>query len=393
MSIRARLIQRAPEEIETELNQMEVDSRGAKIMVPKGHHLLIKIDRISPRAAIILKQEALALGAEAALPRETINRNEGTVTALLMGTEKQLRSLKKVLAIQPFGLAALGEQLEQIINNTRKKKTHALKLGKHTFPLGARTLIMGILNVTPDSFSDGGRYHTLDTAVQQAHALVEEGADIVDIGGESTRPGAVPISRDEELSRLMPVLEALLDEITVPVSVDTYKSSVAEEALKKGAHMINDVWAFRADPEMADVVARHNVPVCLMHNREVAEYQDLMGEIIDELQESVSMALDAGISKDQIILDPGIGFGKNTEHNLEVMHRLEEFKGLGYPLLLGTSRKSLIGNVLQLPKDDRVEGTAATVSYGITRGAEIVRVHDVKPIKRIADMTDAMVRR
>lgn len=267
-----------------------------------------------------------------------------------------------------------------------------LKLGKHTLPLRERTLIMGILNVTPDSFSDGGAFYRKEKALEQAERMLKEGADIIDVGGESTRPGHSSISAREEIARIMPVLEALAGKLDAPLSVDTSKAEVAAAALKAGAHMINDIWRLTRDPAMAEVAARFQVPVCLMHNREQARYRDLLQDILADLQESIHLALKAGVKEENIIIDPGIGFAKNPAQNLEVMRRLEEMKTLGYPLLLGTSRKSMIGKVLDLPTDQRVEGTAATVAFGIIKGADIVRVHDVLPMARVAKMTDAMLK-
>ncbi|TLM99455.1 dihydropteroate synthase, partial [bacterium] len=261
-------------------------------------------------------------------------------------------------------------------------------------PLGERTLVMGILNITPDSFSDGGRFFDYDIAINHAKEMVEQGADIIDIGGESTRPTADPVSQDEELRRVMPVLKRLLAELKVPVSVDTYKAEVARQALEAGAHIINDVWGLKADPEMAKTVAQYpDVPLIMMHNQKGTEYASMMDDILTALQESIELALAAGVKPENLVIDPGIGFGKTTDQNLEVMKRLWEFKTLGYPLLLGTSRKSMIGNTLNLPADERVEGTAATVAFGIAQGADLIRIHDVKEMTRVIRMTDAMTRR
>lgn len=267
-----------------------------------------------------------------------------------------------------------------------------LKVGPYSLPIDRRTVVMGILNVTPDSFSDGGRYNRLDRAVAHARRMVEEGADLIDVGGESTRPGSTPVSLEEELERVIPVIEALVREVDVPLSVDTYKAEVARQALEAGAHIINDVWGFKKDPEMARVAARFDVPVILMHNREMpAVYDSLLTDICGDLLESVRIAREAGVREERIILDPGIGFAKTYEENLEVMRRLERIVELGYPVLLGTSRKSMIGKTLDLPTDQRVEGTAATVALGIAKGCRIVRVHDVKEMVRVVRMTDAIL--
>ncbi len=292
-------------------------------------------------------------------------------------------------------------------------KSSALQIGKFTFDWGSRTYVMGILNVTPDSFSGDGiisKGDVVQAALSQADEFLASGADLLDVGGESTRPGSAAVSANEELERVIPVIHALHK--TFPdalISIDTYKAQVAEEAIKAGAHIINDVWGLRADPELAHVAAKYNVPVILMHNRSNpasvdvrerlgnayigSEYQNLIEDVKRELLESVALAKNAGVNESHIVLDPGIGFGKTREHNLELINRLNEIRSLGYPILLGPSRKSFIGFTLDLPPDQRVEGTAATVSVGITRGADIIRVHDVKEMARVAKMTDALVRK
>lgn len=251
---------------------------------------------------------------------------------------------------------------------------------------------MGILNVTPDSFSDGGLYNTVEAAVQRARQMVDEGADLIDIGGESTRPGHTKISASEEISRVLPIIREVAQAVRVPLSIDTYKAETAEKAVKAGAGIINDVWGAKADPDIARVAAQYNVPIVLMHNREHTRYSDIMADMIRELKESIEIARRAGVSDEQIILDPGIGFAKTYEQNLEVMRRLDELTALGYPVLLGTSRKSFIARTLDLPVHERVEGTGATVCLGIEKGCCMIRVHDVQPIKRMATMMDAMLR-
>ncbi|AEH46152.1 dihydropteroate synthase [Parageobacillus thermoglucosidasius] len=266
-----------------------------------------------------------------------------------------------------------------------------LRCGDYELDLRKKTMVMGIVNVTPDSFSDGGRFYDLDRAVEHAKQLVADGADIIDIGGESTRPGAEKVSLEEELRRVIPVVKAVAQEINVPISIDTYKAEVAKQAIEAGAHIINDVWGAKADEKMAEVAAFYDVPIILMHNRHDLQYRDLISDMISDLMESVAIVKRAGVKDENIILDPGIGFAKTLEHNLEIMRRLDEFAKLGYPLLLGTSRKRFIGHVLDLPVDERVEGTGATVCLGIAKGAHIVRVHDVLPIARMVKMMDAML--
>lgn len=266
-----------------------------------------------------------------------------------------------------------------------------MKIGNKEFDFDERTYIMGILNVTPDSFSDGGKYNSIELALKHAKQMVEEGADIIDIGGESTRPNHTAVSAEEELIRIVPIINVLKSELDVPISIDTYKAVVAEEAIKQGAALINDVWGFKKDKDMAGVAAKYDVPCCLMHNREDRNYHVLMDELIKDLEESVKIAINAGVKKENIMLDPGIGFAKNLEENLIVMNNLEMIKAIGYPVLLGTSRKSMIGLTLDLPVDQRVEGTIATTVIGIMKGCRIIRVHNVKENKRAAVMTDAII--
>ena len=262
------------------------------------------------------------------------------------------------------------------------------------FDYGKKTYIMGILNVTPDSFSDGGDFSNIDIAVNHANEMIKEGADIIDLGGESTRPGHNYVGAEEELRRITPVIKRLKEEINVPISVDTYKADVAKASLELGVEMINDVWGLRKDKNMANVIADYDAYVCIMHNQDGTEYdKDIMESIKKFLLESIEIGLNAGIKKEKIVLDPGIGFGKTFEQNLEVLKRLDELNELGYPILLGTSRKSVIGNVLNVEPKERVEGTIATTVLGIRDGVDIVRVHDIKENIRAAKMADAIYRR
>lgn len=262
------------------------------------------------------------------------------------------------------------------------------------FDYGKRTYIMGILNVTPDSFSDGGNFNKIDIAIKHAKEMVEDGADIIDIGGESTRPGHKYVEEDEEIKRVIPVIRELKKEINVPISVDTYKASVANEALKLGVEMINDVWGLKRDKDMANTISKYDAYVCIMHNQDGTNYdKDIVESIKDSLKESIDIAIKSGIKNEKIILDPGIGFGKTFEQNLEVLRRLNELNDLGYPILLGTSRKSVIGNVLNVEPNERLEGTIATTVLGVRDGIDIVRVHDVKENLKAAKMADAIYRK
>ena len=265
------------------------------------------------------------------------------------------------------------------------------QFGKTEIDFKKETVIMGILNVTPDSFSDGGKYGRIDAALKRAEEMLRDGAKIIDVGGESTRPGHIPISLEEELERTVPVIKALTRELGCTVSIDTYKAGVAEEAILAGAQIINDIWGAKREPYIADIAAKHGVPIILMHNREQAEYEGIfMDEVIADLEESVGIAIAAGVAHDNIWLDPGIGFARNAIQNIWTMQGLDRISEMGYPVLLGTSRKSLIGNVLGLPVEERLEGTGATVCYGIEHGCHIMRVHDVKEIARMAKMMDVL---
>jgi dihydropteroate synthase len=266
-----------------------------------------------------------------------------------------------------------------------------MRIGSQDFDFTKDAYIMGILNVTPDSFSDGGCYNNIDAALKQSLKMIEEGASIIDIGGESTRPGHKELTIDEEISRVIPIIKELSGKIHVPISIDTSKSQVAQAAIQAGASMINDVWGFKADPQLAKVAATNNVPCCLMHNRKDKNYTSLIQDMIQDLKESIHIALEAGVSPDNIIIDPGIGFAKTLEDNLKVMQNLHVLTNLGYPVLLGTSRKSMIGLTLDLPIDQRLEGTLATTVLGYTKGCKLFRVHDVKENWRALKMTQAMI--
>ncbi|WP_394921279.1 dihydropteroate synthase [uncultured Robinsoniella sp.] len=268
-----------------------------------------------------------------------------------------------------------------------------MRIGNRDFDVDKHTYIMGILNVTPDSFSDGGKWNDEDAALKHAEEMIEEGADIIDIGGESTRPGYTLLSDEEEIARVVPVIQAVKSRFDIPVSVDTYKSHVARAALEAGADLVNDIWGLKYDKELAGVIAEYQVPCCLMHNRREADYQDFMEDMLQDLRETISIAKKAGIPDQNLILDPGVGFGKTYENNLEAINRLERMHELGYPILLGTSRKSVIGLALDLPASERLEGTLATTVMGVMKKAAFVRVHDIRANARIIKMTEAITGR
>lgn len=375
---------------------------GIEIMAPKFIARCLKLTGVSLRAAILVKQEMLARGGEAAVCKEVAALTAEATDMLLFGTEAQYDALVRKLSRQPFGLKALADEIAATLSGFARGSAtgRALVCRDKVLPLGTKTYVMGILNITPDSFSDGGTHLELDRALAGARRMVADGADIIDVGGESTRPGAFPVPIYGEMARVIPVVRELVLELDVPISIDTTKAHVALAALEAGAHIVNDISGFRAEPEIAAVAARYKAGAILMHRRgdprtmqENPAYQDLIGEILAYLRESVAAATEAGLSPDNLAIDPGIGFGKNLEHNLEILRRMAEFTVLGLPVLVGTSRKSLIGKVLDLEVDQRLEGTAATVALAIAGGADLVRVHDVKEMARVARMTDAVVRR
>ncbi|MEH7354776.1 dihydropteroate synthase [Neobacillus drentensis] len=272
-----------------------------------------------------------------------------------------------------------------------KTPQEQIHCGPYTLDFTKKTIVMGILNATPDSFSDGGKFNQIERAIERAIEMVANGADIIDIGGESTRPGFAAVSVEEELERVIPVIKAISEHVQIPISIDTYKAEVAKQAIEAGAHIINDVWGAKADKQMGKIAAEYNVPIILMHNRHDRNYQVFFRDVMNDLYESIANVKKAGVRDENIILDPGIGFAKDYQENLLMMQNLDNLVKLGYPVLLGTSRKTMIGQALNLPVNERMEGTGATVCYGIQKGCQIIRIHDVKEMSRMAKMMDAMM--
>ncbi|GED55214.1 MULTISPECIES: dihydropteroate synthase [Brevibacillus] len=378
-------------EVEEELACQGVKPADRERFADAGEPLQIHVERLAFEEAALLRKEMQLLGGDAVMHD---NPALPDLTDLYMkGTYGQWQALLERIPDQTDGLRVAAAEVRELLAMRRQlRQRKAIHCKSHVLPLGQKTLVMGILNVTPDSFSDGGRYTDIERAIAQARALVEAGADIIDIGGESTRPGSAPVELAEELDRVIPVVRALVEELSVPLSVDTYKSEVAEQAIRAGAHIINDVWGAKKDRRIAEVAAQHEVPIILMHNREDTAYTHFFSDMVRDLRKSVAIAREAGVRDEMIILDPGIGFAKSLEQNLEAMRRLDDLVALGYPVLLGTSRKSMIGRVLDLPVEERLEGTAATVALGVAKGCQIVRVHDVKEMKRVTAMMDAMLK-
>jgi len=384
-------------QVEEELERIGVSKEGRRILASKASFYLIKLEDVPSQAANLLKQEMLSIGADAAIKKEIASFSVKKSDVLLMGTEAQYKKVIPRLRKQPFSLAAIANQLKQALNNFKQGK-FVISLGNKKLDLTKKVAVMGILNVTPDSFYDGGRYIQEDKALRRVEEMIEEGADLIDVGGESTRPGAKKIEVDEELRRVISVISEIRRFFDIPISVDTYKAKVAREALQVGADLVNDISGLRFDPELKRVIAKCDVPVVIMHIKGTPtnmqnnpEYECLMGEIISYLRESIKIAQEARINPDKIVVDPGIGFGKTTEHNLEIIRRLGELKSLGKPILIGASRKSFIGNVLKLPSAERLEGSLAIASLSVFQGAHIIRTHDVKETRRAVDLVKAVM--
>ncbi len=394
MNVRIRIVENL-NDARKEIVKIGSDPVGVKIMSPKAVHRIIKIEKIDSRAANIMKQSMLSAGGDVAISRNALLGKQKT-DVLIMGTIKQYESFTSKLKMQPFGLKNIADEIEERLTVFERKKYQVLKCGKYSLGIGKKTYIMGILNVTPDSFSGDG-ITNIENAVEKAKKMVEEGADIIDVGGESTRPFSKTVSEKEEWRRVGPVLKKLIDEVDVPVSIDSYKPNIVKKALDIGAGIINDISGLR-NKEMVKIAAKYDVPVIIMHMKgtprnmqKKTEYEDVVGEIFSFFEKRIEYAEKNGV--DKIIIDPGIGFGKNLEHNLEIIRRLKEFKSLGKPLLVGPSRKSFIGQILALPAGERLEGTLASVALCINNGADIIRVHDVKECVRVARVMDRIVRK
>jgi len=365
-------------------------------MSPKAEFYILKTDPISCPAANILKQQMLSIGGECAVTRDAATCSTDKAPAILSGTRKQFLRLIDRLEYQVFRLDQLRDELRRFFDaNFRISQIH---IRDRIIDTRKKTSIMGILNITPDSFSDGGQYPNVNSALEAALRMADEGADIIDIGGESTRPGAEPVALETELNRVIPVIEAIRQHSNIPISIDTYKSVVAEKALQTGADMVNDISGLRFDPEMAATVKKYNAALVIMHMQgkprnmqDNPTYQNLIDEILHFLNDSVCLAISSGIDRNQIIIDPGIGFGKSVEDNYRLIHYLREFQSLRQPILIGLSRKSFIGKLLELPVDQRLEGSLASLSAAILNGADFVRVHDVRESARAVKVIDSII--
>jgi len=379
-----------------ELERVGADLPGIDAMIPKMENVNLLVEGIECKIANILKQEMLSIGGDVAVARGSVSCSIDSTDAVIIGTLKQVRRLADKIAPQPFTLRDISEDIRKVLDNITRG-TFVLRTPKREIIVGGRTLVMGIVNMTPDSFFDGGMFGSVEDAVKYALKLEEEGADILDIGGESSRPGSEPVSAEDELDRVIPLIKKLKGLLSIPISIDTTKADVARRAIESGAEMVNDISAMRFDAKMPEVIADCHVPVVLMHMRGVPEtmqegdlaYLALMGEITGFLKESMENARSSGVDVENIIVDPGIGFGKSTADNIAILRHLRELKTLGRPIMVGTSRKRFIGEITgEELAGDRVAGTAASVAASIMNGADIVRVHDVEFMKRLSGVID-----
>jgi len=384
------------EDASVEMMELGVYRNDITEMSEKSVFRNIKVKNLDAISANLLKQVALSVGADISFSNEAILMTEHITDVIISGNLEQYNKIYHKLQGKQLELPKFAEEIKEVlINYDRKYKK--IRINGRDFDFNNKSYVMGILNLTPDSFSDGGSYFDVETALKRAKQMVAQGADIIDIGAESTRPGADYVSEEEELSRIVPVVSRLLEELDVPISIDTYKARVAEECLKLGVHIINDISGLKADKRMAEVVSDYDAICILMHMRDTPktmqknlEYEDLVDDLISELQDSIRIAKLAGIKEEKIILDPGIGFAKKQEHNLEIIKRLDEFKSLGYPILIGASRKTFIGNILDVGVDQRLEGSLAVAAISAYNGASILRVHDVVETVKVLRITDAI---
>lgn len=386
------------EEATSVFKKIGVDPYGIDAMVSKTININILLESQPCKVANIIKQEMLSVGGDAAVARGSVSCSVPASDILIMGTIKQILAMVIKIEKQPFGLNSIAANIRELLKNISQKE-YILKTFRREIQLGKKTLIMGILNVTPDSFSDGGLFYSQQRAIERGLQMVDEGADIIDIGGESSRPGAASVSATAELKRVLPVIDSLVKQIKIPISIDTKKAQVARQAVGAGAEIVNDISALHADKKMTKTIKDTGAAVILMHMRGNPQnmqkgnlvYNNLMAEVADYLKKSSEKALNGGIDKDCLVIDPGIGFGKTPDDNYKIVKNLSQLKVLGMPIMVGTSRKSFIGKVTGGEPSERMEGTAATVAAAIMNGCHIIRVHDVAVMKKVAAVTDAIV--
>jgi len=391
-----RLLSLTPGDLVKELKKIGVEEEAIPIFLEKASFFALKLENLSQASCNILKQVALACGQDCAINKKVISGRKKISDAILFSNKRQLKMIVEKLSYQPPFLKKVREELKSFLE---KDDNLVLNFRNVSYNLKERPLIMGILNLTPDSFYDGGKFKSVEEAVEAALKMEEEGADIIDIGGESTRPGSEPVSLKEELKRVMPVLKEVKKRIKIPISIDTYKSQVAKEALEEGAEIVNDISGLSFDKKMAEIVSSYNAYCVIMHIKGRPKtmqkrvfYKDVIKEIYDYLKEKVDYAQKMGIKREKIIIDPGIGFGKKLEHNIEIIRRLREFRSLNLPILVGHSRKSFIGQILSLPPAERLVGSLAAAVILLFNGAHILRVHDVKETKQAIEIFCAIMK-
>jgi dihydropteroate synthase len=384
------------DEAKRELKDIGVYEGELREMAEKAVFRNLKIKNLDIRSANILSQMALSLGASVSVTKEFFDLNIGKSDIIISANLSQYNKLYHKLIKNRLDLSTVAEEIKDVLVKYDRKITPVV-IGGQEFDFENKSYVMGILNITPDSFSDGGKNSCIDEAVKNAKMMVEHGAHIIDIGGESSRPGAEYVPVDNELERVLPVLERLVKEIDVPISIDTYKAEVARECLKRGAHIINDISGLKADSDMAKVISDAGAYCILMHMQGTPKtmqsnpkYDDLIDDLIYELKKSIVIAKNAGVESEKIILDPGIGFGKTFDHNLEILNRMDEFKSLGKPILIGASRKKFIGDILSSEVGDRLEGSLAVATISAYKGAAILRVHDVRETSKVLKVADAI---
>ncbi|MCL4384860.1 MAG: dihydropteroate synthase [Actinobacteria bacterium] len=371
---------------------------GAEIMSEKIINIAIKVDDIDNRAANILKQEMLVRNGDVVTSREALYSSGSKSDVIIFGTKKNIRSMVEKIKLQPFGLKNLSLELEEFLNKLEKDEANnILRIAKKEFNIKKQTVIMGIVNVTPDSFFDGGEYFKLEDAYKRVDKIVGEGADIIDVGGMSTRPGSKPVSLEDELERTIPVVRYIKKNYDISVSIDTYRSQVASEAIQAGAEIVNDISGLNFDKDLKKIIADSGSYLVLMHMQgnpqnmqENPSYKDVTGEIYNFFNNQILLALEAGIKSENIIIDPGLGFGKTLEHNFIIIKKLADFKSLGYPILIGASRKSFTGALLNLPPNERLESSLAAATICVLNGASILRVHDVKETIKAISLVKAI---
>ena len=379
-------------EIHNEVIRIGADEKSAYWFAKKLNGFGISIRGVKCFAANIIKQEMLSKGADAVINRECITGKTEYSDVLIVGKKENIELACKKLFLQGELLSNISKEILTVLKDVSLGRDKSFKCGKYILPLGKKTYIMGILNVTPDSFSDGGEAVSFEDAKRKADLLVSQGADIIDVGGESTRPGYVTVEEVEEIERVTRIVEYIHNTYDIPISIDTQKRNVASEALRVGANIVNDIWGMQRE-DTTDLIVKYGAGVVLMHNKDNTVYSDIMPEIISSLKGSVEKCLNKGVSFDNIVVDVGIGFGKDTEQNVEVLAHLEDLSVIGCPILLGTSRKSFIGNTLGIPVEERDEATVATSVIGVMKGVDFVRVHNVELTKKVLDMSDYILRR